>query len=74
MSVRRDKERKDRNTTAAVYQVDHPVGRPQRCDTTVVEIQSNFNVSNTDGSFTMAFSNSFLSPYGIFPIAQENKY
>ena len=37
-------------------------------------IPSNFNGSNTDGSFTMAYSNSFLSPYGIFPIAQENKY
>ena len=37
-------------------------------------VQSNFNGSNTDGSFTMAYSNSFLSPYGIFPIAQENKY
>ena len=32
-------------------------------------IQSNF-----DGSFTMAYSNSFLSPYEIFPITQENKY
>ena len=29
---------------------------------------------NTDGSFTMAYSNSFLSPYEILPIAQENKY
>ena len=37
-------------------------------------LQSNFNGSNTDGSSTMAYSNSFLSPYGIFPIAQENKY
>ena len=37
------------------------------------KIQSNFNGSNTDGSFTMAYSNSFLSLYGIFPIAQENK-
>ena len=36
-------------------------------------IQSNFNGSNTDGSFTMAYSNSFLSPYGFFPIAQEKK-
>ena len=36
-------------------------------------LQSNLNGSNTDGSFTMAYSNSFLSPYGIFPIAQENK-
>ena len=37
-------------------------------------LQSNFNVSNTDGSFTMAYLNSFLSPYGIFPVAQQNKY
>ena len=27
-----------------------------------------------DGSFTMADSNSFLSPYEILPIALENKY
>ena len=33
------------------------------------------NSSNTDGSFTMmANSNSFLSPYEILSIAQENKY
>ena len=30
--------------------------------------------SNLDGSFTMANSNSFLSPNEILPIAQENKY
>ena len=30
--------------------------------------------SNTDGSFTMANSNSFLSPYEILPLTQENKY
>ena len=30
--------------------------------------------SNTDGSFTMVNSNSFLSPYEMLPIAQENKY
>ena len=36
-------------------------------------VQSNFNGSNIDDSFTMAYSNSFLSPYGIFPIAPENK-
>ena len=28
----------------------------------IVVIQSNLNSSNTDGSFTMANSNSFLSP------------
>ena len=38
------------------------------------KIQSNLNISNTNGSFTMVISNSFLSPYEIFPIAQENKY
>ena len=37
-------------------------------------IQSNLNSSNTDGSFTMANSNSFLSPYEILLIVQENKY
>ena len=37
-------------------------------------IQSHLDGSNTDGSFTMAHSNSFLSPYKILPIAQENKY
>ena len=38
------------------------------------KLQLNFDSSNTDGSFTMASSNSFLSPYEILPIAQENKY
>ena len=37
-------------------------------------IQSNLNGSNTDGSFTIANSNSFLSPYEILQIDQENKY
>ena len=37
------------------------------------KLQSNFNGSKTDGSFTIDYSNSFLSPYGIFPIAQEKK-
>ena len=40
----------------------------------VVSIQSNLDGSNTDGSITMANSNSVLSPYEILPIAQENKY
>ena len=40
----------------------------------ILEIQSNLNISNTDGSFTMANSNSVLSPYEILPIDQENKY
>ena len=34
---------------------------------------SNLNISNTVVSFTMAKSNSFLSPHEILPIAQENK-
>ena len=37
-------------------------------------LQSNLDGSNTDDSFTMANSNSFLSPYEILPIAQGNKY
>ena len=39
-----------------------------------IKIESNLNSSNTNGLFTMANSNSFLSPYEILPIAQENKY
>ena len=38
-------------------------------DTLAKQIQSNLN-----GSFTMANSNLFLSPYEILPTAQENKY
>ena len=37
-------------------------------------IQQNLDSSNTDGSFTTANSNSFLSPYEILQTAQENKY
>ena len=33
-----------------------------------------FSCSNSDSSFTMAHSNSFLSHYEIFPSVQENKY
>ena len=40
----------------------------------LIHIQLNLDISNTDGSFTMAYSNSFLSPYEILPIDQENKY
>ena len=36
-------------------------------------IQYNLDGSNTDGSFTLDDSNSFLSPLEILPIAQENK-
>ena len=39
-----------------------------------MQLQSNLNGSNTDGSFTMANSNSFFSPNEILPITQENKY
>ena len=38
------------------------------------ELQSNLKSSNTDGLFTMAYSNSDFSPYEILPIDQENKY
>ena len=41
---------------------------------TKTKLQSNLDCSNTDGSFTMANSHSFLSAYEILPIAQENKY
>ena len=37
-------------------------------------IQLNLDNSNTDGSYTVEYSNSFFSPYEILPIAQENKY
>ena len=37
-------------------------------------VQSNLNSSNTDGSIKIAYSNSFLSPYEVLLIAQENKY
>ena len=40
----------------------------------IFAVQSNLNSSNTDRSFTIANSNSFLSPYVILPITQENKY
>ena len=43
-------------------------------DIDLSKLQSNLNSSNTDGSFTMANSNSFLSPYEILPTDQENKY
>ena len=33
-----------------------------------------FNSSNVNSSFTITDSNSFLSPYKILPIAQENKH
>ena len=41
---------------------------------TQIILQWNLNSSNTDGSFTMANSNLFLSPYEILPIDQENKF
>ena len=36
--------------------------------------KSNLNTSNIDGLFTMAYSNSFLRPYEILPITQEDEY
>ena len=39
-----------------------------------MEVQWNLNSSNTDVSFTMANSNSLLSPLEILPNAQEKKY
>ena len=35
------------------------------------DIQKNFDGSNTDGSFTTAVSNSFLSPLENFPLAAD---
>ena len=43
-------------------------------DTSSLSGALNLDGSNTDDSFTMANSNSFLSPYEILPTAQENKY
>ena len=40
---------------------------------TVLLIQSYLNSSNIDSSFTMANSNSFVSPYEILPTAQTKK-
>ena len=54
-----------------------PLGRlfrPSRPVAWSLIIQSNLDGLNTDNSFTMANSNSFLSPYEILLIAQENKY
>ena len=38
-----------------------------------IRIQSNLNSWNTDGLLTMANLNSFLSPYEILPISQEEQ-
>ena len=35
------------------------------------DVQSNLNSSNPDGSFTMADSNLFLSPYEILPMLKK---
>ena len=40
----------------------------------IIQLQSNLNDSNTDGSFTVANSNLFLSPKEFLPTAQESKY
>ena len=37
-------------------------------------LQSNLINSNQVGSFTMVYSNLFLSPYKILQVAPENKY
>ena len=41
--------------------------------TELILVQPNIDSSNLDGSFTIAISNSFLSPYEFLPMAQ-NKY
>ena len=51
-----------------------PRARASGTNRLILKIQSNLDSSSTDGSFTMANSNSFLSPYEVLPIAQENKY
>ena len=51
-----------------IYVVPYEIGT-----FSVIE-QSNLNISNTHDSFIIAHSNSFLSPYEVLPIAQENKY
>ena len=38
-----------------------------------LQIQQNPDASNIDSSFTLNDSNSFLSPYEILTITQENK-
>ena len=47
------------------------VNRKKGNDQESIQLQSNVNGSNTDGSFTMVYSNSFLSPYEILQIAQK---
>ena len=46
----------------AEYCINSPAIRHGHCH----QLQWNFNGSNTDGSFTTAVSNSFLSPYEKF--------
>ena len=66
VAYRTRSESRTYNRTAVDFSADHV--------NTNAKIQSNLNSSNTDGSFTTANSNSFLSPYEILPIDQENKY
>ena len=40
----------------------------------VSKVQLNLSSSNTNGSFTMANSNTFLNPHEILPKAQGHKY
>ena len=37
------------------------------------QLQFNLYSLNTDGLFTMAYTNTFLSPYEILPIAEKKK-
>ena len=39
----------------------------------VIDLKSNLDSSNTDGSFNMSNSNSYFCPYEILPIALKNK-
>ena len=63
------------NLSAIATSLQHPflVVPKCGCDRECI-VQSNLNSSNTDGSFTMANTNSFLSGSEILLIAQENKY
>ena len=57
--------------TTAVNDVTTNPSRHQWLEHLWVHVQSNFNGSNADGSFTTAVSNSFLSPLENNPIAAD---
>ena len=59
------------NTEYSIFVCFHTILLHLTCNRYCNKVQS--NGSNTDGSFTTAYSNSFLNPYEILPIAQENK-